>query len=110
MPVVEFVFGENRKSYEAKVGETVLELIRRYGLDYVEGACEGALACSTCHLIVDPAWYQVVETENPISDQECDMLDMAFNLSKTSRLGCQVKITENMNGVVFLVPSSGNKG
>ena len=65
------------------------------------GACEGTLSCSTCHLILDENNYNQLK---PPNDEENDMLDLAFGLKKTSRLGCQITVTENMKDWVFVVP------
>ncbi|MEL0145222.1 MAG: 2Fe-2S iron-sulfur cluster-binding protein, partial [Alphaproteobacteria bacterium] len=72
------------------------------GID-IEGACEGAMACSTCHVIVDPNWYD--RLDEPTEDEE-DMLDLAPGLKPTSRLGCQIIITEALDGLVVHLPGS----
>src|SRR5207302_9227085 len=69
----------------------------------IEGACEGSLACSTCHVIVDPEWYDLLKEA---SEDEEDMLDLAFGLTATSRLGCQIIITEELDGLVVKLPTS----
>jgi 2Fe-2S ferredoxin len=90
-----------RVEVEAPVGLSVLEIAHRNDID-LEGACEGSLACSTCHVIVDPEWYDVLK--EPTEDEE-DMLDLAFGLSHTSRLGCQIKMTEELDGLTVRLPS-----
>ena len=65
------------------------------------GACEGTLSCSTCHLILEKENYAKLK---PPSDEENDMLDLAFGLTETSRLGCQVIVNEKMEGWTFVVP------
>lgn len=67
----------------------------------LKGACEGTLSCSTCHLILDQKDY---DTLAPPTDEENDMLDLAFGLTETSRLGCQIVVTKSMDGWVFKVP------
>ena len=79
---------------------TILDIAHRNGID-LEGACEGALACSTCHVIVDPAFYD--RLGEPSEDEE-DMLDLAFGLTHTSRLGCQIVVTEALDGIVLTLP------
>jgi ferredoxin, 2Fe-2S len=86
---------------EAPVGLSVLEVAHKHGID-IEGACEGSLACSTCHVIIDPEWFG--KLKEPSEDEE-DMLDLAFGLEKTSRLGCQIVISEALDGLVVRVPS-----
>ena len=68
-----------------------------------KGACEGSLACSTCHVIVDPAWFK--KLESPTEDEE-DMLDLAFGLTQTSRLGCQIVMTDELDGLVVKLPAA----
>ena len=93
--------GTHRK-VEAPLGASVLQVARRHDID-IEGACEGSLACSTCHIIVDPEWYDLLKEA---SEDEDDMLDLAFNLTKTSRLGCQIIITEELDGLMVRLPAS----
>jgi 2Fe-2S ferredoxin len=78
-----------------------LEIAHRNNID-LEGACEGSLACSTCHVIVDPDWYELLPTA---SEDEEDMLDLAFGLTQTSRLGCQLIITEELDGLTVSLPA-----
>ncbi|KAG8447849.1 hypothetical protein GDO86_015090 [Hymenochirus boettgeri] len=86
----------------AKDGESLLEVVIRHRLNIDGfGACEGTLACSTCHLIFD---QQVFEKLNPVADEEMDMLDLAFGLRKTSRLGCQVCMRKDLDGLTVRVP------
>ncbi len=104
MPKMTFVSadGKTKKEVEAPLGLSVLEIAHRNDID-LEGACEGSLACSTCHVIVGPDWYdQLDET----TEEEEDMLDLAFGLTHTSRLGCQIKMTEELDGLVVTLPSA----
>jgi ferredoxin, 2Fe-2S len=87
---------------EAPIGLSVLEIAHRHGID-IEGACEGSLACSTCHVIVDPEWYELLKDA---TEDEEDMLDLAFGLTKTSRLGCQIVITEELDGLTVKLPAA----
>ena len=82
------------------MGLSVLEIAHRNEVD-IEGACEGSLACSTCHVIVDPDWHERLPEA---SEDEEDMLDLAFDLQRTSRLGCQLIITEEMDGLTVRLP------
>ena len=91
----------NRREVEAPLGLSVLEIAHKHGVD-IEGACEGSLACSTCHVIVDPAWFR--KLAKPTEDEE-DMLDLAFGLEKTSRLGCQIVMTNELDGLVVRLPA-----
>jgi 2Fe-2S ferredoxin len=90
-----------RKEVDAPIGLSVLEIAHRNNID-LEGACEGSLACSTCHVIVEPEWFDMLV--EPTEDEE-DMLDLAFGLTKTSRLGCQIKMTEELDGLTVRLPA-----
>jgi len=101
MPKMVFIERDgNRKEVEAPVGLSVLEIAHRNEVD-IEGACEGSLACSTCHVIVDPDWHERLPEA---SEDEEDMLDLAFDLQRTSRLGCQLIITEELDGLTVRLP------
>jgi 2Fe-2S ferredoxin len=103
MPKMTFIkAGGERVEVEAPLGLSVLEVAHRNNID-LEGACEGSLACSTCHVIVDPEWYDVLEGA---SEDEEDMLDLAFGLTHTSRLGCQIKMTEELDGLTVTLPTA----
>ncbi len=104
MPSMTFIeHNGTARVVDAPTGLSVLEIAHRHGVD-LEGACEGSLACATCHVIVDPAWAP--RLASPTEDEE-DMLDLAFGLEKTSRLGCQIVITEALDGLVVRLPKSG---
>jgi 2Fe-2S ferredoxin len=90
------------RDVDAPLGLSVLEIAHRHDVD-IEGACEGSLACSTCHVIVDPAW--IARLSKPTEDEE-DMLDLAFGLEKTSRLGCQIVMTGELDGLVVKLPAA----
>ena len=89
-----------RHEVDAPEGLSVQEVAHLRGFD-LEGACEGSMACSTCHVIVDKKWYRKLEQS---SEDEEDMLDLAFGLTRTSRLGCQIEITEELDGLVVALP------
>ncbi|MFN4088848.1 MAG: ferredoxin family 2Fe-2S iron-sulfur cluster binding protein [Alphaproteobacteria bacterium] len=102
MPTVTFIFPDGRKrDVTPPPGLTILEIARKFDID-IEGACEGSLACSTCHVIVDPEWSG--RLDEPSEDEE-DMLDLAFGLTPTSRLGCQITVTDDLDGLVVTLPS-----
>jgi 2Fe-2S ferredoxin len=91
----------SHREVDAPLGLSVLEIAHKHGVD-IEGACEGSLACSTCHVIVDAAWFN--RLAKPTEDEE-DMLDLAFDLQETSRLGCQIIMTEALDGLVVRLPA-----
>jgi 2Fe-2S ferredoxin len=104
MPKMIFISadGKERHEVDAPLGLSVLEVAHKHGFD-LEGACEGSMACSTCHVIVDPAWYPKLK---PAAEEEEDMLDLAFGLTKTSRLGCQIVITPELDGLTVRLPAA----
>ncbi len=103
MPKMTFVEKDGtKKEVEIAEGLTVLEAARKYNID-LEGACEGSLACSTCHVVVDPEFYD--QLPDATEDEE-DMLDLAFGLTKTSRLGCQICMKPEIDGLVVTLPTA----
>src|SRR3954467_15925664 len=103
MPKITFIErGRTVREGKGALGLSVLEIAHKNDID-IEGACEGSLACSTCHVIVDPEWYELLKEA---SEDEEDMLDLAFGLTATSRLGCQIIITEELDGLVVKLPAS----
>ncbi|XP_061454444.1 adrenodoxin, mitochondrial-like isoform X1 [Rhineura floridana] len=89
-------------SVTAKEGESFLEVVMNQNVNIDGfGACEGTLACSTCHLIFKENAFRQL---GPISDDELDMLDLAYGLTETSRLGCQVHVKQWMDGLTVHVP------
>lgn len=105
MPKMTFILRDGtRKDVEAPVGLSILEIAHRNGLD-IEGACEGSLACSTCHVIVEPADFDRLPKA---TEEEEDMLDLAFGLKPTSRLGCQIRMTEELDGLTVSLPEQAN--
>ncbi|KAH9474908.1 Adrenodoxin-like protein, mitochondrial [Psilocybe cubensis] len=90
------------KTVEANEGDDILAIAHEYDID-LEGACEGSVACSTCHVILPEEYYDLLPEPE---DDENDMLDMAFGLTDTSRLGCQVKLTKELDGITCTLPSA----
>jgi len=102
MPKMTFIDADgNRKEVDAPVGLSVLEIAHKNGLD-LEGACEGSLACSTCHVVVEDKWFAKLDEA---TEEEEDMLDLAFGLTHTSRLGCQIKMSDELDGLEVTLPS-----
>ena len=86
----------------AAVGSTLLEAAHRTHVD-LEGACEGSVACSTCHVILEGDVFDALEEA---TEEEDDMLDMAFGLTETSRLACQCRVTVDMDNTVVELPAA----
>lgn len=105
MPKMTFIETDGtRREVDAPLGLSVLEIAHKHGVD-LEGACEGSLACSTCHVVIEPEWFDVLPDAQ---EDEEDMLDLAFGLTKTSRLGCQIIMTEELDGLAVRLPGGSN--
>lgn len=100
---VTFIDKDGEKhTFEVATGDNLLDIAQANDIE-MEGACGGSCACSTCHVIVqDPDVYDKLEEPD---DDENDMLDLAFGLTETSRLGCQVKMSPEIDGIVVKLPS-----
>lgn len=102
MPRVTFVeHTGKRHELDVPVGLTLLEVARRFRID-IEGACDGCLSCTTCHVIVEEEFFDLLP---PASEEEEDMLDLAWGLTPTSRLGCQIVVNEEADGLVIHLPA-----
>jgi ferredoxin, 2Fe-2S len=103
MPHVIFIdsTGEAR-TVEAALGATLMETAMQNGIPEIDAECGGACACATCHVYVADAWLE--KTGKPERMEE-DMLDFAFEIRPTSRLSCQIRIRENLAGLVVHTPS-----
>ncbi len=92
---------------DAPIGLSVMEIGVKHSMDKIDGACGGSLACATCHVYVHPDWWdKVLPDEGDVSEEEEDMLDLAFNLSKKSRLSCQIIMREELDGLTLAIPGS----
>ena len=102
MPRMTFIDRDgSHHEVDAPVGLSVLEIAHANNID-LEGACEGSLACSTCHVVVSPEDY---ERLTEATEDEEDMLDLAFGLTRTSRLGCQIIMSEELDGLTVRLPT-----
>ena len=103
MPQMTFIAADgSRRVVDAPLGDSVLDIAHENKID-IEGACEGSMACSTCHVIIDKKWYRRLEE---VSEDEEDMLDLAFGLTRTSRLGCQIPLDDGLDGIVVSLPTA----
>jgi 2Fe-2S ferredoxin len=91
----------DRLEIEAECGRSVMEIAREHDLG-IEGACEGSLACATCHVIVAE---EHIERLTTATAEEEDMLDLAVGVRPTSRLGCQIVLTEELDGLTVSLPA-----
>jgi ferredoxin, 2Fe-2S len=104
MPRMTFIARDGtRREVDGPEGSTLLQISRANNVD-IEGACEGNMACATCHVVIQDPWYDRLA---PPSDDEEDMLDLAYGLTETSRLGCQISITSELDGLVVSLPDTG---
>ena len=103
MIAVRFVSADGARIEEAagSPGDRLLDLAQAYGQP-LEGTCEGQMACSTCHVIVAPDWFERLPRA---SDEEEDMLDLAAGIDVTSRLSCQIVLTPELSGLEARVPA-----
>ena len=86
---------------EAQPGDNLLRVAQPAGLP-LEGTCEGQMACSTCHVIVEPHWFDRL---HEASEEEEDMLDLAAGVARTSRLSCQIDLTPELDGLKVRIPA-----
>jgi ferredoxin, 2Fe-2S len=86
---------------DADPGSTVMETAIKHGVPGIEAECGGACACATCHIYVDEAWREKV---GPPSPMEEDMLDFGYDVRANSRLSCQIKVTEALDGLMVATP------
>lgn len=97
MPKITFVQTDGERiDADAKVGNTIMEVAKELDLPML-AACGGSLACATCHAIIDEDWY---ERCGEVCEDEEDLLDAAHDLSATSRLCCQIEVSEDLDGLV----------
>jgi ferredoxin-2, mitochondrial len=90
----------SRTMAQAEVGSRLLEVAQNAGMP-LEGTCEGQMACSTCHVIISPDWFDKLV---PPSEDEEDMLDLAAGVTRTSRLSCQIQLTDELSGMAVRIP------
>ena len=89
------------KKIDADDGLTLMEIARDNDLG-IEGTCGGSISCCTCHVVIEKDWFSKVGPANP--DEE-DMLDLAVDLQPTSRLGCQIEVTPELDGLIVNIPN-----
>jgi len=92
---------------EAENNWSIMQVAVEHKIKGIEGACGGSMACATCHVYIHSDWIdRVTAAGNEQCEEEEDMLDMAFDVRDTSRLGCQVKLTEDLDGLVVTLPGT----
>lgn len=108
MPNITFILKDgSEKIIDAALGLSLMEVAVKEGIEAIEGACGGGLACATCHLYVHPDFKaKTMPEDDEISEDEEDMLDLAFDVRDTSRLCCQVIVTEELEGLRVAMPGA----
>jgi 2Fe-2S ferredoxin len=109
MAKITFLFKDgSEKTVEAQNGLSLMEVALRHDIDPIEGACGGSLACATCHLYVHPDYWETClpDGEAEISEDEEDMLDLGFDVRKTSRLCCQIIVNDDLDGLTVAMPGA----
>jgi 2Fe-2S ferredoxin len=103
MPKITFIEHDGTThTVEAEIGSTVMETAMRNDIGAIVAECGGSCTCATCLVHVDDKWSEIV---GPPSSEEEDMLDMAFEVKPTSRLACQIKVTEELDGLIVHTPA-----
>ena len=88
-------------THEGENGMTVMEVAIKNGVPGIDADCGGACACATCHVYVDAKWLEAVGGRN---EMEEDMLDFAFGVEDNSRLSCQIKVSDELDGLIVTTP------
>ncbi len=107
MPKITFAYIDGTsKTVEAKENQSIMQAALENKIEGIEGTCGGCVACATCHVYLHPEWITRVESQdNEQTEEEIDMLDLAENLRTNSRLGCQIKITQSLDGLIVGIPA-----
>ena len=102
MPKITYIDSSGTaRTIEGEVGATVMETAIKNSVPGIEAECGGACSCSTCHVYVDAGWKEATGEPSPMEE---DMLDFAFEVRPTSRLSCQIKVTEGLDGLTVTTP------
>ena len=107
MPQITFLFADgSSKDVDGPVGYSIMEIAQMNDIEHIEGACGGSLACATCHVYVHPDWWDKVLPDGEKSVEEEDMLDLAFDVRKLSRLSCQIVMKDELDGLILALPGT----
>jgi ferredoxin, 2Fe-2S len=102
MPNITFIEHDGTThTVEGELGSTVMETAIKNNVPGIEAECGGACACATCHVYVDEAWRAIVGDPSPMEE---DMLDFGYDVKPNSRLSCQIKVTDELEGLIVRVP------
>jgi len=108
MPKITFIQPDGRtQTINASENCSIMEIAIQHKVKGIEGVCGGSMACSTCHIYIHPDWYNKVSAQdNEQSEEEIDILDMAYNIRTNSRLSCQIIINKELDGIVVALPGA----
>jgi 2Fe-2S ferredoxin len=108
MPKITFLQPDgSSQTLQAENNWSIMQVAVDNNVPGIEGACGGSMACATCHCYVHPAWMEKVSNEdNEQSDEERDILDTAYDVRDTSRLGCQIKLGDALDGLIVALPGT----
>jgi ferredoxin, 2Fe-2S len=102
MPKITYIdHGGTSRTIDGETGSTVMETAIKNNVPGIEAECGGACACATCHVYIDEAWRTIVGEPSPMEE---DMLDFGFDVRPNSRLSCQIKVTDELDGLVVRTP------
>jgi 2Fe-2S ferredoxin len=102
MPKITYIDHQGTpRTVDGEIGSTVMETAIKNGVPGIEAECGGACACATCHVYVDDVWRPKVGDPSPMEE---DMLDFGYDVKATSRLSCQIKVTDELDGLVVRTP------
>ena len=103
MPKITYIDPEGTsRTIDGEIGSTVMETAIKNNVPGIEAECGGACACATCHVYVEEAWRATVGEPSPMEE---DMLDFGYDVKPSSRLSCQIKITEELDGLIVRTPA-----
>ena len=102
MLTVIFKLKNSHKKLSVEEGDSILDIARKKDID-IEGSCEGSLACTTCHVLIDEKWINKLA---PANEEEKEMLGLLPDIKKNSRLGCQVRLTKHVDGITITIPNN----
>ncbi len=104
MPTIKYIeFNGTEHEVDVMSGTTVMQAALDNMIEGIVGECGGSCVCSTCHCMVDPAWTHIT---GEVNSEENDLLDIVDEREETSRLSCQIKVTDEMDGLVVRLPES----
>ena len=102
MAKITFIDNEGKaRTVDGEIGATVMETAIKHGVPGIEAECGGACACSTCHVYIEEEWREKVGEPSPMEE---DMLDFAYEVKPNSRLSCQIKVSEDLDGLTVRTP------